>query len=112
YSGYYIDVPPGRSTVTAGIVFVGTGNGYVTCRLSTSSGSMGSFPSNVTPNLSGFTVVNGTSTGQVLWYVNNTNNYSQRFYMWLGAAAGAATAANVTVGGYNNYLEAFIMAAY
>lgn len=112
YTGYSITVPPGRSTVTAGLIVVPPGNGYATCRLSTSSSAF-TQPSGVVPNYSGFTVVNSTSTGQVMWYTNNTSGSPMTYYVWMTVAGGATVSGqNLTLGGSSLYGEAFIMVAY
>lgn len=115
YTGFYVDVPPGRSTITSGLIVKAPGSGYITCRLAYSASSMGSFPTEAVPNYSGFTVVGPattTSAGQVMWYINNVTGGTLRLFMWMGAAAGAATSSNITLGGSGNFLETFIMCAY
>lgn len=112
YIEYSVLVPPGRSTVTAGIIVIPPGLGYATFRLSTSSSTF-SQPAGVVPNYSGFTVVNAKSTGQVMWYANNTTGSSQTYYVWMVLDGGAnVSGQNVTVGGTNLYGEPFIMVAF
>jgi hypothetical protein len=110
YTGYYVTVPTGRSTITAGLIGTSSGAGYATCRLSTSSGSFNQ-PSGVVPNYSAFTILTSISAGNVTWYANNTTGSPQTYYVWI-TFDGGAKGKVITLGGSIAYGEAYIMVAY
>ncbi|KUJ62108.1 hypothetical protein AR687_08770 [Flavobacteriaceae bacterium CRH] len=112
YTGFSISVPPGRATVTAGLIVSSNMLGYTTARLSTSPTSFIQ-PQGVVPNYSGFTVVTDKSAGQLTWYTNNTTESNQTYYVWLTFGGSANSTSNsVTLGGTTLYGETFIMVAY
>jgi hypothetical protein len=112
YTGYSVQVPPGRSTITAGIIVIATAEGYATARLSTSNSTFNQVPG-VTPSFSGFTVISSSiSAGQVTWYANNTAATPQTYYMWLTSGGGTKATTSAELGGAAVFGEAYIMVAY
>lgn len=112
YTGYSIEVPAGRSTITAGFVVIVSANGYVTARLSTSSTTFNQV-SGVTPPFSGFTVnETSMSAGQVTWYANNTASTAQTYYVWMTAGGLTKGSGDATLGGSSDFGEAYIMVAF
>lgn len=121
YTMYSVDVPPGRSIVSAGFVLYQANiNGYVTFALSTSNSSYTGLSNEVTgpltsirstPRYTGFSVIGGNidNLGQVTWYINNTNSSAQTLYIY---AAGGNGITDVIVRGSAGFAELFIYCAY
>lgn len=120
YTRYSIDVPSGRSTISAGFVLSDpNANGYVTFALSTSSTSYTALSNEITgpftsirstPRYAGLTVISNIhNLGQVTWYVNNTNTSTQTLYIY---AAGGNSINQINVLGTDAFAEAYIFCAY
>jgi len=110
YTGTYVNIPPGRSTVSfGGHTSAATGYGYVTMHLSESSTT----PSvrnlhECAPAFGGWGVMSNTGTvGQVVWYLKNNTASNVTLYVWAGSTVGS-----VVLGGSTNLSEPFILAAY
>jgi hypothetical protein len=110
YTGFYVDVPAGLSTVSFGCLVLNSiaAGTFATFGLSTSSSSYTGASSMITPQLVAFTLAPGDgvrSGGQCIWYLNM--DVAKRIYVW-GCVDAAPTATIQVI----NKVETFIYCAY